>query len=142
MTESQGYLETPPPYKDNLVERLRAIGNNIGDEAGDEIERLRADKDVQRSQDRNASYEAEIERLQKELIYAKYGPTELEAKAIQAEAAALAEIERLKEINEAQAEQLGKAYEEHTRLRGHADGLSVELARRASVIEGLLKERK
>jgi hypothetical protein len=54
----------------DIVERLRAGAIDMV-QAADEIERLRADKDVQRSQDRNVSYERDILRLEDEI---KRGP--------------------------------------------------------------------
>jgi hypothetical protein len=93
-----------------------------------EVERLRADKDVQRSQDRNTSYEAsikeletEIERLTAELQAARMGPTKTESEAIMAEAAALAEIERLREIVTIKEKLLQIVCDEIERLKAESD---------------------
>ena len=58
----------------DIVERLRAfvageamLAEEAIAEAADEIERLRADKDVQRSQDRNTAYEGDIALLEAEI---------------------------------------------------------------------------
>lgn len=49
------------------IERLETGLNDVIDRQEDEIEQLKADKDVQRSQERNASYEAGITKLETEI---------------------------------------------------------------------------